>query len=123
MDKQEFENYLKKIPKAEIHVHIEAVITLDTVKKLYKNRFEKEMSQEEQDSLFSYEDLNGFIQSFLKVQDLLDYPDVFSNILVDYFMEYGTYISQFVRDNYGMEEDVKLYYEFHLIYFLITALK
>ena len=39
MDKQEFENYLKKIPKAEIHVHIEAVITLDTVKKLYKNRF------------------------------------------------------------------------------------
>ena len=45
MDKQEFENYLKKIPKAEIHVHIEAVITLDTVKKLYKNRFEKEMSQ------------------------------------------------------------------------------
>ena len=38
----------------------------------------------------------------LKVQDLLDYPDVFNNIPIDYFMEYGTYISQFVRDNYGM---------------------
>lgn len=38
----------------------------------------------------------------LKVQDLLDYPEVFQNISVDNFMEYGTYISQFVRDNYGM---------------------
>lgn len=83
MDKQEFENYLKKIPKAEIHVHIEAVITLDTVKKLYKNRFEKEMSQEEQDSLFSYEDLNGFIQSFLKVQDLLVCEDDFNFVFDD----------------------------------------
>ena len=83
MDKQEFENYLKKIPKAEIHVHIEAVITLDTVKKLYKNRFEKEMSQEEQVSLFSYEDLNGFIQSFLKVQDLLVCEDDFNFVFDD----------------------------------------
>lgn len=38
----------------------------------------------------------------LKVQDLLDYPETFQNISVDYFMEYSTYISQFVRDNYGM---------------------
>lgn len=38
----------------------------------------------------------------LKVQDLLDYPDVFGNIPVDYFMEHRTYISQFIRDNYGM---------------------
>ena len=38
----------------------------------------------------------------LKMQDLLDYPEVFSNIPVDYFMGYGIYITQFVRDNYGM---------------------
>lgn len=38
----------------------------------------------------------------LKLQDLLDYPDVFGKIPVDYFMDYGTYITQFVRDNYGM---------------------
>lgn len=38
----------------------------------------------------------------LKVQDLLDYPDVFGNIPVDYFMDHRTYISQFIRDNYGM---------------------
>lgn len=48
----------------------------------------------------------------LKVQDLLDYPEVFDNVSVDYFMEDGIYISQFVRDNYGMgkfQELVKKY--------------
>lgn len=43
-----------------------------------------------------------YFRRYLKVQDLLDYPEVFQNISVDNFMEYGTYISQFVRDNYGM---------------------
>jgi len=38
----------------------------------------------------------------LKVQDLLDYPEAFQNILVDNFMKYETYISQFVKNNYGM---------------------
>ncbi len=38
----------------------------------------------------------------LKLQDLIDYPNVFKNIPVDYFMEYGTYIHKFIRDNYGM---------------------
>ncbi len=38
----------------------------------------------------------------LKMQDLLDYPDVFKNIPVDYFMENETYIHEFIRDNYGM---------------------
>ena len=43
-----------------------------------------------------------YFSRHLTLQDLLDYPDVFGNIPVDYFMEYGTYISQFIRDNYGM---------------------
>ena len=43
-----------------------------------------------------------YFNKCLTLQDLLDYPDVFGNIPVDYFMEYSTYISQFIRDNYGM---------------------
>ena len=43
-----------------------------------------------------------YFRRHLKVQDLLDYPDVFNNIPIDYFMEFRTYISQFIRDNYGM---------------------
>ena len=68
MKKAEFKSFLKSVPKAELHLHLEAVISLAGVKKLYKNKFAKEMPEDEQKSLFSYNDLNGFIQSFLKIQ-------------------------------------------------------
>ena len=70
MNKSEFKTFLRSVPKAEIHIHIEAVVSLAGIKKMYKNRFGKEMTKEEQTELFSYNDLNGFIQAFLKVQDL-----------------------------------------------------
>lgn len=70
MNKSEFKSYLVNIPKAELHIHLEAVITLAGVKKLYKNKFGQEMTKEEQKELFSYNDLNGFIQAFLKIQGM-----------------------------------------------------
>ena len=39
MNKSEFKNFLAAVPKAELHIHLEAVITLAGVKKLYKNKF------------------------------------------------------------------------------------
>ncbi len=87
MNKERFYQFLQKIPKAELHIHIEAVITLESVKKLYQKRFNKPMTQEEQDSLFAYEDLKGFIDSFLKVQDLfIDISDF--DLVFDDFAKY-----------------------------------
>lgn len=84
MEKSEFKKLLLQVPKAELHIHIEAVITLSSVKKLYKNRYGEEMSKEDQKSLFSYDDLNGFIKAFLKVQDLFtsekDFVCVFKDL-------------------------------------------
>lgn len=92
MKKSDFTSFIAKVPKAELHIHIEAVITLRSVKKLYEKRFGTEMSDEDQKSLFAYEDLNGFIQSFLKVQDLFtsveDFNLVFDD-LRDYLVENG----------------------------------
>ena len=70
MNKAEFKTFLSAVPKAELHLHLEAVITISGIKKLYKNKFGKEMTKEEQKELFSYNDLNGFIQSFLKIQGM-----------------------------------------------------
>ena len=70
MNKSEFKKFVLTVPKAELHLHLEAVISLDGIKTLYKNKFDKEMSEQEQIDLFSYEDLNGFIQSFLKIQGM-----------------------------------------------------
>ncbi len=83
---------MEKIPKTEIHIHIEAVITLASVSKLYKKRFGTEMSKEDMAALFSYDDLNGFIQAFLKVQDLLISVDDFNLVfddLCDYLVKNG----------------------------------
>lgn len=83
MEKSEFENFLAKIPKAEIHIHIEAVITLDSVRKLYKKSTGKDMSGEEQTELFSYTDLNGFIKAFIQVQNLFQSVDDFDLVFDD----------------------------------------
>ena len=92
MNKSEFKSFLKAIPKAELHLHLEAVISLDGVKKLYKNKYGKEMSQQEEKELFSYNDLNGFIAAFLKVQGMFssvkDFNTVFDE-LDKYLVENG----------------------------------
>ncbi len=83
MEKSEFENFLAKIPKAEIHIHIEAVITLDSVRKLHKKSTGSDMTVEEQTELFSYTDLNGFIKAFIQVQNLFQSVDDFDLVFDD----------------------------------------
>lgn len=121
MNKTEFKNLLKAVPKAEIHIHIEAVISLAGVKKLYKNRFGKEMTKEEQVALFSYNDLNGFIQAFLKVQDMFvseeDFNLVFSE-LEKYLVKNGiTYCeaffapSAFIKKGFSYQKMVDIFHK------------
>ena len=99
MNKSEFKKFILAVPKAELHLHLEAVISLDGVKKLYKNKFDKGMTEQEQVELFSYDDLNGFIQSFLKIQGMYktvqDFELVFDE-LEKYLVENGiTYTEVF----------------------------
>jgi len=90
LNKSEFKNFLAGVPKAELHIHLEAVITLAGVKKLYKTKYGKEMSKEEQKDLFSYEDLNGFIQAFLKIQAMYSSVNDFKTV----FNELGKYLAK-----------------------------
>ena len=99
MNKSEFKKFILAVPKAELHLHLEAVISLKRKKKLYKNKFDKEMTEQEQVELFSYDDLNGFIQSFLKIQGMYktvqDFELVFDE-LEKYLVENGiTYTEVF----------------------------
>ncbi|MBQ9282735.1 MAG: adenosine deaminase [Treponema sp.] len=92
MDKSEFYKFFKTIPKAELHIHIEAVMSRDTIKKLYLKKNGSEFSDEEMKKLFSYSDLNGFIAAFLQVQDLFtevsDFDFVFED-LKNYLLRNG----------------------------------
>ena len=70
MNKSEFFEIYRNIPKAELHIHIEAVISKESIKKLYLKKNGTEFSDKAMQDLFSYSDLNGFIAAFLQVQDL-----------------------------------------------------
>ncbi len=91
MKKNEFYSFLKEIPKAEIHLHIEAVISKDSIKKLYFKANGTEFSDAEMKKLFSYEDLNGFIAAFLQVQSLFTSVDDFDLVFSD--------LKQYIIDN------------------------
>ena len=121
MNKTEFKQFIAGIPKAELHIHLEAVISMPGIKKLYKNKFEKEMSKEEQKELFSYNDLNGFIQSFLKIQGMYssveDFRIVFDE-LEKYLVKNGiTYTevffapTAFLKMGFKYEDMIRIFHE------------
>lgn len=87
MNKKDFYSLIKAVPKAEIHIHSEAVISRATVKKLYRECNGTEMSSDELDNLFSYNDLSGFITSFLAIQALFTKTTDF-NLIFDDFNHY-----------------------------------
>lgn len=49
-----------------------------------------------------------YFQRSLKIQDLLDYPEIFQNIIVDNFMGDSKEVAQLIRQNYGAGEFQKL---------------
>ncbi|MDE5613136.1 MAG: adenosine deaminase [Treponemataceae bacterium] len=91
MEKAAFYAFLKAIPKAEIHLHIEAVISKASIKKLSRKKNGTELTDAELENLFSYADLNGFIAAFLKVQDMFSEVADFDLVFAD--------LQQYITDN------------------------
>ncbi|MBQ3669936.1 MAG: adenosine deaminase [Treponema sp.] len=90
--KDAFYTSFRTIPKAELHLHIEAVISLASIKKLYAKKNGSELSDEALEELFGYVDLNGFINAFLQVQDMFTSVDDFDLVFDDlknYIVENG----------------------------------
>jgi adenosine deaminase len=84
MDKQEFYNLLSKIPKAEIHLHVEALITKQTISKILSSKDAKYTDINEVNRLFQYNNLRDFIKVFLLIQSAFekidDFKELFSGI-------------------------------------------
>lgn len=84
MNKRDFYSLVKAVPKAELHLHGEAVISNKTIKKLYNTKTGQELSDEELHSLFDYEDLGGFLASFIKIQNYFSTLDNITYIFNDF---------------------------------------
>lgn len=122
LGKEEFLNFFRKIPKAEIHLHLEAVISRDTVRRFIRRRnpeFDDERAEQEIGRIFTYSDLNGFIKAYLAVQDLYDSPADFNDVfrdLRDYLVRNGIKYAEifaapsaFIKKGWDFSEIVSVY--------------
>lgn len=119
MTKEEFYKFLKSVPKAEVHLHIEAVPTIETLKSLYKKRYNEELTDKAIEDLFAYEDLNGFIQAFLKVQDMFSDESDFNYVFDDlckYLLENNIVYTEaffapsaFIKKGFKYSEMIKVF--------------
>lgn len=90
MNKGDFYSLLRTVPKSEIHIHQEAVLSSKTIRKVYKRSYGRAMTKTEYDSLFAYETFQGFLDSFIKIQSF------FTNIndLEFLFQDFAHYLEK-----------------------------
>ncbi len=119
MNKKEFFTMMKQVPKAELHLHIEAVPTLKTIQTVYKKCNGTEMTAQELKDLFTYDDLNGFIQAFIKIQNMYTSVEDFNLIFDDletYLVENGIVYTEaffaptaFLKKGFKYEEMIEVF--------------
>ena len=84
--KNEFLRMFRDIPKAELHLHLEAVISRKTILRFYLRRH-PELTEKEAEfeiaKIFTYSDLDGFIKAYIAVQDLYDSVDDLDYVFCD----------------------------------------
>lgn len=83
MNKTVFYKLLQAVPKAELHIHQEAVLSSKTIKKVFERSHNRVLTKDEYTSLFAYNDLQGFLDSFIKIQsfftDINDFEFIFED--------------------------------------------
>ena len=68
-------DWLRKLPKVELHLHLEGTIQLDTLLELSKRHDAQPLTAEEAKKLYIYENFLGFMDSFKAVSARLVGPD------------------------------------------------
>lgn len=121
MDKETFYKLLKKIPKTEIHLHSEALISKEAASEILSKNNQKYKDKKVIDKLFSYKDLKGFINVFLLLQNgfkkLSDFEKLFKSIL-PYLKRNGIIHtelffspSNFLKNGLVFEDIIKIFIE------------
>lgn len=119
MDKETFYKFLKKIPKAEIHLHSEALISKETATEILSRSNPEYKNKKAIEKLFSYNDLKGFINLFLLLQKgfekITDFEKLFKNIL-PYLKRNGIVYSElffspsnFIKNGINFKDMIKVF--------------
>jgi adenosine deaminase/aminodeoxyfutalosine deaminase len=71
----ELKDFIRRLPKAELHLHLEGTITPETLVELSKRHDAVPMKLREAKALYRFDDFSGFIQSFKAVTRRLVDPE------------------------------------------------
>ncbi len=118
INKDQFYTFMKVIPKAEIHLHSEGVISKDTVLKLLQKAHpERACDLTCVDGYFNFSNLSEFVEMFLAIQKAFINPSDFDilfedmrNYLIDNGIVYSeTFISptSFIRNGLDFEKIIE----------------
>jgi aminodeoxyfutalosine deaminase len=71
----EIREFVRRLPKAELHLHLEGTITPATLVELSVRQDDKPLTLGEAEKLYQFTDFTGFIESFKAVTRLLSGPE------------------------------------------------
>ena len=71
----EIEAFIGRLPKAELHLHLEGTVTPATLKDLSARHDERPMTLAEAETFYRFDDFTGFIEAFKAVTRRLIGPD------------------------------------------------
>ncbi|MFP5238140.1 MAG: adenosine deaminase [Acidobacteriota bacterium] len=71
----EIESFIRRLPKAELHLHLEGTILPATLVELSSRPGRKRLSQAEADAVYHFTDFSGFMEAFRLITSLLESPE------------------------------------------------
>jgi adenosine deaminase/aminodeoxyfutalosine deaminase len=71
----EIESFIRRLPKAELHLHLEGTVQPSTLVELSARHDARPMTQTKADALYQFTDFTGFIEAFKAVTRQLVHPD------------------------------------------------
>ncbi len=114
MEKEKFYKIFKKIPKSEIHLHTEGVISKKTAITMLSRKNDDYKNAENVEKLFNYDNLKDFIKTFLLIQNSFEYLSDFKNLfnnICDYLRDNGIVYAElffspslFVKNGWKFED-------------------
>jgi adenosine deaminase/aminodeoxyfutalosine deaminase len=71
----DIESFIRRLPKAELHLHLEGTILPSTLVELSARHDARPLTLAEAESLYQFTDFTGFIEAFKAVTRLLTHPE------------------------------------------------
>jgi adenosine deaminase/aminodeoxyfutalosine deaminase len=69
------ESFIRRLPKAELHLHLEGTVTPETLVELSARHDGAPLDPEQARALYAYRDFNGFLMAFKAVSEHLQTPE------------------------------------------------